>query len=207
MRTLYRQTICIAILCACSLPAIANSTSFTPSDAIVGQLPDTSDYTWGIDIALQPGQVITEAKFTVYDIYDWRVEPDTLYIHLLDNPLSGVNTYPDNEGSGGDNFAGQGILVGTWSDPFGGDSTNFDLVFDLGALGLLDELNAYAATVPSAGYATFGFGIDPDCHYYMDNMGFDIKTSNTTTVPAPGALLLGAIGVFLTNLVQKQRRM
>jgi len=207
MRTLYKQFVCSAILCACSLSAIANSTSFTPSDALMGQLPDTTDYTWGIDIALRPGEVITEAVFTVYDIYDWRVEPDTLYVHLLDNPLSGVNLYPDNQGSGGDNFAGQGFLVGAWSDPFGGDSTNFNLVFDLGALGLLDELNAYAATEPGAGRATFGFGIDPDCHYYLDNMDFDVTTSRVTTVPAPGALLLGGIGVFLANLMRRQRIM
>jgi len=184
---------------------MANSTNYTSSDSLVGQLPDTTDYTWGIDIALQPGEVITEAVFTVYDLYDWRVEPDTLYIHLLDNPLSGVNLYPDNVGSGGDNFAGQGILVGTWSDPSGGNSTNFDFVLDLGALGLLDELNAYAATLPSAGYATFGFGIDPDCHYYMDKIDFELRTSSVPTVPAPGALLLGGIGVFLSSLIRRQR--
>jgi hypothetical protein len=93
--------------------------------------------------------------------------------------------------------------VGNWDDPDGGHATGFHLVYDFSVLGLLDEINAYAATSPDLGQVNFGFGIDPDCHYYNCGITFEITTS--PTIPAPGAILLGSIGVTLVGWLRKRR--
>ena len=151
----------------------------------MSELPHAEYFTWGINFNLASNEKITGAVLTFTNIWDWTKESDDhLFIHLLDNPKAGVTSYVDNEG-GGDNFARQGKLVSSWSDPAGGKSRNFNLVLDFGKLGLLDALNAYAKTIPGPGKANFGFGIDPDCHYYNDGVTFTITTKSTKTPPCP----------------------
>jgi hypothetical protein len=198
----------LLIVSAAASASRANTTYvFTPSDNDLYDLPHANYFTWGINFTPEPGEFITGAVLTYNNIYDWRVEPDHLYTHLLDNPLGTsmkpVKIYIDNQG-GGDNFAGQGVLVGNWSDPSGGYPHGFNLVYDFGKMGLLDELNAYVATTPGSGRLNFGFGIDPDCHYYNSGIEFVITTA-TNVIPAPGAVLLGGIGVCLVGWMRGRR--
>lgn len=121
----------------------------------------------------------------------------------------------DNQG-GGDNFTGKGVLITPiWNDPNGGSATKaIDLVYDLAHLGtqfnsttgaiipgeksILADLNNYIIND-----GKFGFGIDPDCHYYNDGITLQITTAK---VPEPSTMLLiisGLIGVAGMRLFRR----
>lgn len=165
--------------------ASAGTYTFTPTNNTdLGDLDHYYAYSWGITSNIPQGEVITGATLTIKNIYDWQKEDDILYVNLLDNPASGVKSFYDNQASG-NYFAGQGVAVGTWSDPVGGHSTNTDLTFDLGKLGLLNTLNQYAAD------GKFGFGFDPDCHYFNDGVKLTVTTA---AVPEPASMATLAVG-------------
>lgn len=164
--------------------ATAGTYTFTPTNNDLGDLDHYYAYSWGIDFSVPQGETITGATLTVKNIYDWTVEDDILYVNMLDNPGSGVKQFYDNQG-GGNYFSGQGKVVGTYTDPVGGHSTNTNLTFDLGALGLLGSLNQYAAD------GKFGFGFDPDCHYFNDGVTLKVTTA---PVPEPASLATLAVG-------------
>jgi len=169
---------------------------FQPSPADLYDLVHGHYYTWGISYTLADGEVIDSAVLTYQNIYDWTVEEgDMLYTHLLDNPPLGTSSLSDNVT--GDQFAGQGTLIGVWSDPGGGQPTSYNLTYTFNN-SQLAVLNSYAQD------GSFGFGIDPDCHFYNDGVKFEITTAH---VPAPGAILLGSIGVSLVGYLRRKRLM
>jgi hypothetical protein len=189
-----------------SATSVANNTylSFKPTPTNLSDLTHENFYSWGINFSPAPNEEISGATLTFYNIWDWTKENgDHLYTHLLDNLSPGVGSSLDWQGSG-DNFAGQGVLIGNWSDPYGGSSRGFNLVYDFGTLGFIDDLQAYAATPPPPGKVNFGFGIDPDCHYYNCGVDFEITTT-TQVIPAPGDIVLGSIGVGLVGRLRRHR--
>jgi hypothetical protein len=190
----------IALGLAAVTSANAGLVVFHPTPNNLSELPHAKYFTWGINFTLAPDEKITGAVLTFNNIWDWTKENnDHLYVHLLDNIKSGSRSYVDNQG-GGDNFAGQGAFVSNWSDPFGGKSRNFNLVLDFSSLGLLGVLNNYAQTTPGKNKANFGFGIDPDCHYYNNGVTFTITTETTTPIihiPEPATIAMLAIGGLL----------
>ncbi len=178
--------------------AHCNIYTFAPSPSDLNDLDHFYYYTWGIKWSLPKNQVIVEAELKFKNIYDWIDEPnDHLYSHLLNvDPPVGVKSYYDDQG-GGDNFAGKGVVIGDYNDPKGGNPRNFDLVYKFSNLGLIDDLTADLAD------GKFGFGFDPDCHYFNDGVSFKIKTM-TAPVPEPASML--ALSAGIVGLVRRRAR-
>jgi hypothetical protein len=186
-------TFAVASLFAASI-ANAGTYTYQPVNKDLSDLDHYYAYTWGIDSTIPQGERITSATLTIKNIWDWTVEDDILHVTLLDNPTSGVKSYYDNQGEG-DFFAGQGTKVGTWTDTVGGRSRNFDLTFDLGQAGLLDKLNQYAKD------GKFGFGFDPDCHYFNDGVSLTVHTQ-----PVPEPATMAAMGLGIAALLKRRRK-
>jgi hypothetical protein len=187
--------IAIALMIAmCAVSANAAVYTFNPSDRDLGDLDHDYYYSWGINWN-HSSETITGATLKIFNIWDWTTEPnDILKIHLLDNVSLGVSVGYDNEG-GGDHFAGT-PLIGSFTDPQGGAPHNpkLNLTYDLGALGLLPALQT---NVSNDANHRFGFGFDPDCHYYNDSIQVCITTGTTPppSVPEPGMLSMLGLGL------------
>ncbi len=149
-------------------------------------------YTWGIDSELN-GEMVG-ATLVFHNIRDWTVEDnDHLFVHLLDSVASGYNSYTDPEPYGvSDYFDGQGQLVLDWTDPVGGTSVGIELTVDLDPV----ILAQYSAD------GNFGFGFDPDCHYFNDGVELRVVTE---VVPEPSTLLLLGGGFAGLGILQARR--
>jgi len=102
--------LCILVLCIVCATAGASTYQLIPSDADLGDLDHTRYYTWGMNRPWKSPEAATSATLSFSKIYNWDNNSNVLYIHLLDTAPLGVKTYTDNQG-GGDNFAGQGIVL------------------------------------------------------------------------------------------------
>jgi len=74
-----------------------------------------------------------------------------------------------------------------WHD-IDGPATRANVVYNFDSE-LISILTTYA------GDGSFGFGIDPDCHYYNDGITFEIVTEKNP-VPEPGTIVLLGAGIF-----------
>lgn len=163
---------------------------FIPSPADLYDLDHYKYYTWGITPNIPAGQQIISATLSIKNINNWQVEEDKLYIHLLDYATLGVTQFDDNQG-GGDNFAtwpGDDILLDTFTDlnDYPGPAQNY--VFNFNG----SQLASLQSYITNDG--RFGFGFDPDCHYWNDGVKFKIKTQ--TVVPEPATSLLFVSGMM-----------
>ncbi len=169
-------------------------------------------YSWGINgtsantlrsSLLTGGQQITSAKLTISDIWDWTVEKDILYINLLDDPTKNIKKYYDNQATS-NYFSPTGSFLTSWSDPKGGNTSNksFDFVYDF-SLANIGLLTSYIVDPTASNKAAFGFGFDPDCHYFNNGIKFEVVTA-PKRVPE-GAATVGLMGFALLGLAVFRR--
>ena len=174
--------------------ASATVYTFAPSNSTLANLDHFAYMTWGMRWTHRDERIV-DAVLTFRNIWNWASEPNNLYTHLLNQPPLGTYPYLDMQG-GGDNFAGQGYLVGNWTDNVGGHARGYDLTYRFSELGLVDELSAYASD------GRFGFGFDPDCHYYNSGVTFQIITA---PIPEPATLSLFGLGLIGLGMVRRRK--
>jgi hypothetical protein len=176
------------------IPCVANSAVFTfnPDPANLWGLDHGSYYTWGVQWQVPQGEVIQEATLNITQITNWDDGVNVLHIHLLDNPP--VGTDHDWDTKNGDQFAGVGVLIDSFTDTNGSGAPD-NLSYSFLGKGLIGDLTSYA------GNGVFGFGFDPDCHFWNGGVELVIET---THAPVPSTLLL--LGSGLLGLVGVNRR-
>jgi hypothetical protein len=202
-RVLLAGIVLCGLVFAVSSGTFATQVSLSPNPSDLYDLDHTQYYTWGINWQVPQGQHITEGVLTFHNIYDWTVEDcDIIWIHLLPSATAGVAAGTDSENRS-DAFLNQGTLVGTWTDIYGGSprSPQFDLVFTFSQLNLLPTLTNYASD------GNFGFGIDPDCHYYNDGIDFTITTEPNPLIPEPLTILGLSLGIGAVATYVRRRLM
>ncbi|MFC2061069.1 sugar transferase [Elusimicrobiota bacterium] len=189
--------VCFTVMGLAPLHAVVYT--FTPEPrADLWELGHDNFYTWAINWTVPFEKYhIKDAVLTFKTIWNSRAgEENYLYTHLLSSeelpvPADNIVIEGSDKGTTGDNFDGMGTQIGTWSDPLGGSPAgSIDLIYRFSELpGMLETLETYL----SAGY--FGFGIDPDCHYFNQGVTFQVDV-----VPEPstsGLFLLTIFGLVL----------
>lgn len=179
--------------------SMAAATTYTFNAGNLDNLEHGHYYTWGINLTVPNNETIVGASLLFNDIRNWQWERSyDLYVHLLDGAPANVTGYPDWQG-GGDNFAGQGLFLAHydksdipyWPNPAKDITYNFTDTD-------ISTLMSYVAD------GNFGFGFDPDCHFYNNGVTFSIETA-ATPIPAP-ILLLGTGLIGMAGFRRRFRR-
>lgn len=183
-----------------SVSGMAGATIYTfepiPSDLY--DLDHYSWYTWGINQMIPEGETIQSASLFFNNIRNYAYnDPNDFWVHLLDSVTAGVtegNDPVNPDRTRVDYFAGQGVLLFDWELP--GYPQDLTYTFNTSQLA---SLNGYISD------GNFGFGFDPDCHYFNDGISLTIQTSGAP-VPEPTTVLLLGCGLAGLGFMRKKRQ-
>ncbi len=171
-------TVC-AVLAATTVLS-ASVYTFTPSPADLYDLDHSRVYGWGVATPWDAEEVPHAVSITFHSIRNWSSDPNVLYAHQIDDPPVGVTVGYDG-GAGGDALDGYGPELFTWENL---PSTAQTLTHEF-----TEEQVAWLAD--SAADGVFGFGFDPDCHFY--NCGVSLEVC-TQPIPEPASIALLGVG-------------
>jgi hypothetical protein len=154
-------------------------------------------HTWELTYNLAPGEYITGATITYVGVLATNYTPaDRLFTDLLDVPG------PDSEYVGVHDPDGQ--YYGYFDNCFrwheGWTTQPATYTYDLNApdINLLNELGGFLQN------PTFAVGTEPLGNFSINNIIFELTTQNV--IPAPGALLLGSIGVACLGYLRLRKQ-
>ena len=123
-------------------------------------------------------------------IQNWGNAPNILYVNMLDRARSGLWEGVDHKAPG-NMFAHQGskivdlVNLPPWPQDIGYHFNEQQI----------EKLKEYSAD------GNFGFGLDPDCHYFNDGVTLEIYTA-----PAPEFIALMLLSDALVALILIRRR-
>lgn len=187
-------TVLSAVVLLLGLSGVVGAATYTfqPTDPDLGDLDHNKYYTWGIDdLDLSEGEIIVGASLFFDDIRNHDSNPNSLWVHLLDTATDGVGTDYSGEG---DHFEGEGTLLFKWEDL---PTTPQDLTYTFS-----DSDIALLASYNIDG--NFGFGFDPDCHFFNNGVTFSLESA---PIPEPATVvLLGSGFLGILGLRRKVKR-
>lgn len=177
------------------IPGIAQAAIYTfePTPNDMWDFSEWCYYSWGIDWAVPESERLSSVTLTflnleaVTNVTEERVGQDPLYIHLLDDPALGAMQAGWDISSAGDAYDGMGVTLPSYTDNELWPHTPRDYSYTF-------EISEVEALEIYAGNGIFGFGFDPDGHYF--NTGISL-TITTEQVPEPCMMLLSIIGLSL----------
>ncbi len=209
--------------------ATVSFADFATPNITVPDIDHGDVWTWGINYQLLPNEVITEATFTITDLYN---VPDNInnafYVDLIDNAKVGLNQIVYNDVDGLKDYF-------TDCDQLDRLNWNWDWYPNNGNDGLYSlrdaasgdllawenrklisgskdnqvvinftqsERNALTTYLQDG---NFGFGIDPDCHFEVGTFQFSMKTE-VTNVPEPAGLSCLVLGLGLLAALARKNR-
>lgn len=157
-------------------------------------------YTWCLEDLSSESLVGGKLEIVFHGIHDWRVEEDYLNVFIRDggqDDVLGWNSYGDGSSLSIPDWSSDPTWssIGVWSDPAGHepeiDGPIYDVVFTLN----IDS--TWAEYLSNGG--SFVIGIDPDCHYYVDQITVNAPVPEPTTLLLLGSGLLGLAGYRRKN--------
>jgi hypothetical protein len=223
-----KNSFCVLLLLTVFSTYAQANTTIQSSNVNLSNL--ASKYFYILEVAppaISSNEIITQVSISFNGINDWRIEPDDqLYISLLskddiaaainDKNMVNMSGYNDiyigtDHAAVGDDLSGYGTWLTTYKDK---NAYSLQYVDQNGHLitKWVNQPEDFTYTFSAAEVAllnsdlakggVFGIGLDPHC-YYLDNGA--TFTFTTTTIPAPGAVLLGSIGVTIVGWLRRKR--